>query len=245
MVEWETLRGKVTAYPEGEQKGLVEVSVGAYDKERDKIFARVKQSMTGVYWLPEIGDVVEVEVPSRPGYEARIIHIHRPAGDEQTKVCWTQKNEIKQLKTQSGHTVTLDDTQDKTALTLHTAGGLELKMEDEKRTVTVKAADAEQPVLLLDMEKDEITLSAGKKICIQCGGAKIEIDKSGNITIAAKGKLDVSAQEISVAAKGKLTAKGQQVDVSGAMTAKFSGKSQLELSSSGVTQVKGSMVKLN
>ena len=112
MAEREILRGKVLSYPAEENKGLVEVSIGAYDKDGDTVYARVEQSMSGVYWLPEIGDVVEVELPAHPGGEARIIHIHRPGGDEQTAACWTEKNDIKQFLTRSGHRVTLDDTKD-------------------------------------------------------------------------------------------------------------------------------------
>lgn len=245
MTEREVLRGKVTSYPADNDKGLVEVSVGAYDEENDAIYARVEQSMSGVFWLPEIGDVVEVELPGIPGGEPRILHVHRPEGDEQTGTCWTEENNIKQLLTRSGNRVTLDDTQDAAAITLHTSGGLELKLEDKPQTVTLRAEGADEPVLLLDMKNDEIKLAAGKKLTVTCGGASIAFDSSGNISIEAKGKLALSGQEIDLDAKGKLAAKGQQAEVTGSMAAKVSGQSQLELSSSGVTQVKGSMVKLN
>ena len=87
MAERELLRGKVTSYPADSDKGLVEVSIGAYDQENDTIYARMGQSMSGVYWLPEIGDVVEVELPGRPGGEPRIVHIHRTGEDAQTGAC--------------------------------------------------------------------------------------------------------------------------------------------------------------
>lgn len=245
MTEREILRGKVTSYPSESDKGLVEVSVSAYDKEGSTVYARMEQSMSGVYWLPEIGDVVEVELPDAPGGEPRILHIHRQSGDKQTGACWTEENNIKQLLTRSGHCITLDDTQDETSLTVHTAGGLELKLEDKPKTITVRAGDRDEPVLLLDTEHDEIRLAAGKKLTITCGGASITFDSSGNLSIAAKGKLALSGQEATLEAKTKLAAKGQQAEVTGSMTAKVSGQSQLELSSSGITQVKGSMVKLN
>lgn len=245
MAEREVLRGKVTSYPTDSDKGLVEVSIGAYDEENDTICARVGQSMSGVYWLPELGDVVEVELPGAPGGEPRILHIHRPEGDEQTGACWTEENNIKQLLTRSGHCVTLDDTQDAAAVTVHTSGGLELKLEDKPQTVTLRAEGADEPVLLLDMKNDEIKLAAGKKLAITCGGASITFDSSGNLSVQAKGKLTLSGQEIDLDAKSKLAAKGQQAEVTGSMAAKVSGQSQLELTSGGITQVKGSMVKLN
>lgn len=245
MAEREILRGRVTSYPGDSDKGLVEVSIGACDGENDAVYAQVGQSMSGVYWLPEIGDVVEVELSGAPGGEPRIVHIRRPAGDGQAEMCWTEENNIKQFLTRSGHCVTLDDTQDAAAVTVHTAGGLELRLEDKTQTVTLRAAEADEPVLLLDMKNDEIRLAAGKTLAITCGGASISFDSSGNLSIQAKGKLALSGQEIALDAKGKLSAKGQQAEITGAMAAKVQGQSQLELSSNGITQVKGNMVKLN
>ena len=245
MPEREILRGRVTAYPGEKDKGLVEVSVGAYGQENDTVYARVEQSVSGLYWLPEIGDVVEVALPALPGYEPGIVHVHRPEGDRQTAQCWTEKNDRKQFLTRSGHCVTLDDTQDQTAVTIHTAGGLELTLEDKPQTATLRGKGSDTPVLLLDMEKDEITLVAGKKLTIACGGASITFDNSGNIQIKAKGTVEVSGQDISVSARNKLEAKGQQAEIAGAMAAKVSGQSQLEISSGGVTQVKGGVIQLN
>ena len=245
MAEREILRGKVLSYPAEENKGLVEVSIGAYDKNGDTVYARVEQGMSGVYWLPEIGDVVEVELPAHPGGEARIIHIHRPGGDEQTAACWTEKNDIKQFLTRSGHRVTLDDTKDRTAITIHTSGGLELKLEDETQTVTLCAVEKETPVFQLDVKNDTIKLSAGKELTLSCGGASITFDSEGNITVKAKGTLDMSGKEIKASATQKAAVKGQSIEVSAAQSAKVEGKGKLGLTSSGVTQVKGSMIKLN
>ena len=245
MNECDLLRGKVTAHLGDKEKGLVEVSLGGYDREQDKLHARVEQSMSGVYWLPELGDVVEVLVPRTPGYEARICHVRRPEGDAQAEDCWTEKNDLKQLRTRSGHTITLDDTRDKSGILIRSAGGLQCRMTDESQTVEIKGKDADAPALCLDMKKGEISLSAGKKFTIACGGATVTIDSGGNVAIKAKGKLELSGREIALNAQSKLTAKGQQVEIAGGMSAKITGQTQLQLSSSAVTEVKGSMIKLN
>lgn len=235
MAECEILRGKVLSYPAEKNKGLVEVSIGAYDKSGDTVYARVEQGMSGVYWLPEIGDVVEVELPTHPGGEPRSIHIHRPGEDEQTGACWTEKNDVKQFLTRSGHRVTLDDTKDHTAITIHTSGGLELKLEDEAQTVTLCAAEKETPVLLLDVKNDAVRLSAGKELTISCGGASIAFDSDGNITVKAKGTLDMSGKDVKVSATQKSAVKGQSVELSGTQSVKVEGKGQLDLTSSGMT----------
>lgn len=118
-------------------------------------------------------------------------------------------------------------------------------MEDKPQLVTLRKAEGKTPMLTLDFKNDAISVEAGKKITLSCGGATITIDDSGNISVAAKGKLELSGQEISLQAKTKLAGKGQQLELTGDVGAKLSGQSQVEVSSSGVTQVKGSMVKLN
>ena len=245
MAEREILRGKVISYPVEKDKGLVEVSIGAYAEECGAVYARVEQSMSGVYWLPEIGDVVEVELPSRPGGEPRIIHVHRPGGDAQTGACWTEKNDVKQFMTRSGHRVTLDDTGDQAAVTIHTAGGLELKLEDSPQVITVCAPEKETPVLRLDIKNDSIKLDAGKELTISCGGASISFDSGGNIAVKAKGTLDMSGRDVKISAANKAAVKGKNAELSADMGAKVEGRSQLDLTSSGIAQVKGGMIKLN
>lgn len=245
MPQQVVLRGKVSAYPTDNDKGLVEVKIGAYDAQNDTVLARVEQNMSGVYWLPEIGDAVEVALPQLPGYEARIIQVHRQAQNQQVNDCWTQNNDRKQFRTRSGHTFTLDDTEDNERVSLCTAGGLELVMEDQGQTVTLHTAEKEAPVLVLDMQNDEVQLAAVQKLTISCGEASIAFDSDGNITISAKGKLQLSGEEICVEAENNLTGQAQQVELTGSRSAALSGKNEMQVSSSGITQIKGKTVKLN
>lgn len=105
--------------------------------------------------------------------------------------------------------------------------------------------EKETPVFQLDVKNDTIKLSAGKELTLSCGGASITFDSEGNITVKAKGTLDMSGKEIKASATQKAAVKGQSVEVSAAQSAKVEGKGKLDLTSSGVTQVKGSMIKLN
>jgi len=245
MAEFEILRGKVLSYPGEKDKGLAEVAIGAYDGDGGTVYARVEQSMSGVYWLPEIGDAVEVELPTRPGGEPRIVHVHRPGEDGQTGACWTEKNDLKQVRTRSGHCITLDDAEGHTAVTVRTAGGLELRLEDEGQTVTLCAEGKEAPALRLDVKNDAVTLTAGKELTLSCGGASVTLDREGNVTVKAKGTLELSGRDVSAGATGRLKAKGQTAELTAAAGAKVDGGSKLELTAAGVTQVKGGMVKLN
>lgn len=243
----ELLRGKVTAYPqEDAQKGLVEVSIGAFDAEQAAVLARVEPPAGGVYWLPELEDAVEVEIPESPGYEARVLHVRRREGDAQVSACWTEQNDLKQIRTRSGHTFTFDDAQDAASIALRSAGGLELRLDDQAKTVTVKG-EGDTPSLTLEMdpEKGTASLAAGKALKLLCGGATVEIDSQGNISISTNGTLDVSAKDITLTSSGAFTAKGRDAKLSGGASAAVSGQTKLDLTSSGVTKLTGSMVKLN
>lgn len=245
MREQLILRGKVSAYPNEKNKGLVEVKIGALDAQNDTVLALVDQSMSGVYWLPEIGDAVDVALSSRPGSPARIIHIHRQPQDQQVSQCWTQHNDRKQLRTRSGHTLTLDDTQDGTQMSLKTAGGLELLLSDKEHTLTLHKDQKETPLLTLNTETDEVTLSAGQKLTIQCGQSRLTFDSKGNVTIHAEENLTLQGKNITWKAQGNLEGKGEQVTFRGSMGAKLSGENYAELHSGGLTQVQGKMVQLN
>lgn len=245
MSEQVVLRGKVSAYPADKDKGLVEVKISALDAQNDTVLARVEQSMSGVYWLPEIGDAVEVALPKMPGDEAHIIRVHRETQNQQVTDCWTQTNDRKQLRTRSGHTLTMDDTQDNGRVTLRTAGGLELEMEDEGQTISLRMGEKEEPVLVLDMKNEEVKLAAIQKLAISCGGASIAFDSDGNVTVSAKGKLHLSGQEICEEAQNKLVGQAKQLELTGTTSAALSGKNQVQVSSSGITQIKGKTVKLN
>lgn len=205
MNEYDLLRGIVTAYPDDTDKGLVEVTVGGYAEGRDTLLVRAEPSLTGVYWLPEIGDVVEIRAPRTPGGEAYLVRVRRPQGDPHTAACWTEKNDRKRIATRSGHTILLDDTRDKTAIRVQTAGGLQFCLEDETKTVTVRAAGAERPLLSLDMENDALCVTAGKRVTVVCAGAEVALDSEGNIRLRAREKLELAAKRITLAAEEKLT----------------------------------------
>lgn len=244
---WEQLilRGKVSAYPSEKDKGLVEVQVGALDTKNNTVLALVEQSMSGVYWLPELGDIVDVALSSRPGALPRVIHIHRKQQDQQVAKCWTAQNDRKQLRTRSGHTLTLDDTQDGAQVSLQTGGGLELLLSDQEHTIVLRKNQKETPLLSLNTETEEVTLSAGKKLTIQCGKSQLAFDSNGNITIHAAGDLTLQAKKISLNAQVNLEGKGEQISLHGSMGAKFSGGSKVEVDSSGIAQFKGKLIKLN
>ncbi len=112
-------------------------------------------------------------------------------------------------------------------------------------------------------ERLEISTNGGKQqiALVQKGDAAIEITSEGPLTVKAKkdvtvstgtGDVSISGQKVSIDAKSDLVLGGASVKVSAkgaaelsGASAKVAGQASAELSASGVTTVKGSMVKIN
>lgn len=215
MTGYETCLGRVSAYPAGEDQGKVEVQLPALEEGKDTLLASMGQGLSGEYWLPEIGDLVEVAMPQTLGGEPWIMRICRPGQDPQTQACWTENNDRKQLRTRSGHTLTLDDTQDKTSLLLQTAGGLKMKMDDETQSVRLDGPQEDQPFLVLDLGQGTIKLSAPKGLQLICGESVLELKEDGTVTISAAKNLVLQGKNITLKGESNLKLEGQKVTVAG------------------------------
>lgn len=244
MTQTEIFRGTVSAYPTGDDQGLVEVHIAALEAGKDTVLARVEHTLGGSYWLPEIGDAVEVELTELPGCVPVITRVCRPAQDAQTQACWTQNNDRKQLRTRSGHTLTFDDTQDHTAIRLQTAGGLKMDLDDATRCVRLSRQDQEQPFLMVDLQNGTIELSAPKRMRLLCGESSLCLEENGKVTLTAKADLSIQAKNISLEASDDLNAKGQQANVTGRSAAKVVGQSSMEFSSKGIAKFKVGMLEV-
>lgn len=238
MTQTETFRGTVSAYPAGDDQGLVEVHIAALEAGKDTVLARVGHTLGGTYWLPEIGDAVEVELTELPGCIPVVTRVCRPAQDAQTRACWTANNDRKQLRTRAGHTLTFDDTRDNTAIRLQTAGGLKLDLDDAVCCVRLGQQDQEQPFLVVDLHNGTIELSATRQVRLQCGESSLCLEENGNVTLTARADLNVKAKNISMEASEDLTAKGQQANVTGRSNATLVGQNGMEFSSRGVAKFK-------
>jgi len=111
----------------------------------------------------------------------------------------------------------------------------------ETRTVTKDRAVSARANDSLDVAK-KLTLSAGEQIVLKCGMAQIVLKQDGTVAISGKdvqlsgtAKASVDAAQVAVS--------GTQLDVKGTKTA-IQGSGTLDLSSSGVASLKGSLTKI-
>ena len=191
----------------------------------------------GFYALPEVGS--EVVVAFNMGDRNRPVVIGCIWSDKNKlpKGSATEKNTAKQLITKGGNEIVIDDTQDKQKITVKTKSGVGVMLDDEKKTLMLHDKDNKNSVLI-DSSKGVVTITADKKLELKVGGSDaVVIDGTGK-------KTTIKSTTVAVNADKDFQAKAQDLQISGTV-AKVEGKSSLELSSSGSTQLKGSIVKIN
>lgn len=218
------------------------VKVEYYLGEKGKMVSRWMSVMSpyvassaGMYFLPEIGSEVVIAFqmgrPDCPIVLGSLWSQSVPMPKEAPG----EKNPTKSLKTKGGHEILFSDEEKKESLTVTTPAGLSLSMDDEKKTVTVKDKDGKN-TWILNTEKGEITMNAEKKFILSIGGtAVLTVEansltgKSGTITWEGSQSLKLTGQTANLA--------GSQIQIKA--------DASLKAESGGMTEIKGSMVKVN
>ena len=183
----------------------------------------------GAFFHPNVGDIVAI------AYENG--DIHRPfvigslwVGDNKPPLTVQDgaNNEYK-LITPNKSFVDFSDEQGKEKITVSTPKNRQIVLDDENGEISV--TDGKTSIKIT--EKDGTAeINCDKKLVIKVGsGASVEIDgTSGAIKINANKEINISSAQITEKASG---------------TAEISANGSLDLKSSGIVTVKGSMTKIN
>lgn len=148
------------------------------------------------------------------------------------------------IETANGTKITIDDRQ-KTSVEMSTKTGTTFSLgkdgADEFTLMTNEGAQVQadkgggvtindsSKKLSVTMSKNKVDVKAGSDT-LSMGSGKIEINSSGDVSVTAKGNAKVDASQVEISAKTQL---------------KVAGKAQNEFGSdSGITDVKGSIVKI-
>jgi uncharacterized protein involved in type VI secretion and phage assembly len=183
--------GVVTNNKDPEKLGRIKVKFPWLSDADESNWARVSSPMAGplrgIFFLPEIDDEVLVV------FEHGLVHRPYVLGalwnktDKPPEGNADGKNNLRIIKSRSGHTITLDDTDGK-----------------EKITVLDKTGKNK---IEIDSSKNTITVLSDKDMAIQAGGNLSLASSGGNITIDCI-KLAVAAENIELKAsqQGKIEA---------------------------------------
>jgi Rhs element Vgr protein len=215
---------KLDADPEGQYK--IQVSIPVLQAETDGVWARLTKFYgsdgIGAFFIPEIGDEVVLGYfnndPSNPVILGSLYSSKRKAPYE-----LTADNFKKAIITKSKLKLEFDD--DKKIITIITPGNNQIVISDDGKSILLQDQTNNQ----VKLSESGITLDSPKDITITAKG-KISISATGNVEINAQADIKAGATNITHTANAGFTAKGN---------------ASAELSASGQTTVKGSMVAIN
>lgn len=236
------VQGTVVENNNKDYPGMVKVSFTIWEDGKNMIeWVRLLSPYTGKdygsYLVPEIDETVLIGFIGGSLKRPFLLGSLYPKDSKLVKDQFDKDNKNKVLSTKGGTLIAIDDTKDKSSLTIQTPKETKVVIEDEKETILVSDKDGKNKIFL-DLKKGELLLNAEKKITFKTGKASLEMDgNQGNITITGN-KVAVNAkQTLAMEGKTSTTVKG------GSLTAE--GKQGTTLKASGQLSISGAMVKIN
>lgn len=198
--------------------GRVKVTFPWLSDQDESHWARLAVPMAGpergVYFLPEVDDEVLV------AFEHGLIEFPYVLGalwngkDKPPESNDDGKNNMRTIKSRSGHVIRLDDTDG--------AEKIEIIAKGEKSTIVI---DAKDNTMSITSEKDltitssdgTLTLS-GKAVAITSTSDAITLESNAGVEVKATGDLKQSGNGVEVQANGKMDLKaGPQLNIKGGM----------------------------
>lgn len=188
-------------------------------------WARVVTPMAGnergIYFLPEIGDEVliafehgKVEYPIVIGSLWNGQDLPAQNNDD-------GENNIRQILSRSGHSLTFDDSEGEEKMKLESSTQHKFEFDDKAQTITIQSSGGNS--IVLDDNNQTMLIE-------DSGGNSIKME-SNKLTIKSSGDLIIEG--------------GMNVTIKAGASLKLEGSAGVELTSSAVTTVKGSLVKIN
>lgn len=233
------MTGKVVNNYDQDHLGMVQVEVAAYKEGLNasgwiRVAAPMAGKEKGMYFLPEVGDEVLIGFINNNVNFPCVIGCLWSNKETYPAEAVTEKNIIKKITTLSGHEIIFNEEKGKESLTIHTPKNLTIKLLDEDEKIAIQDEKGDN-ILSIDSKGGTIILKAKKSLVLE--SETIEIKASKDCKISAN-KINAAAQnEVAITGNSKVAAEGGQVDVNA--------KATLNLKSSGMANLKGSMVKIN
>ena len=190
----------------------------------------------GTYFLPEIGSTVVLgfnmgdrNMPIVLGCLWNDVN-KLPTGTA------AKENPKKQIRTKGENEILFSDEKKKQSIEVHTPGDLKIKLTDEKQNITISDKNSKN-LLEIKAKDGHVRIAAASKITLECGGTAVTIDGKAK-------KLTLKMNQIEITGSASVKVKGQSTNISGSMV-EVKSDANMTISAGAITQVKGSMVKIN
>ncbi len=208
-----------------DKQNRIQVSIPVLEAQTEGVWARLANyyasNQFGAFFIPEIGDEVVLGYfnndPSNPVILGSLYSSKLPP-----PYSLTAENNTKALVTRSKLKVELDE--DKKVITIITPSENQIVMSDDGKSILVKDQNNNK----IELNSSGITMDSPKDVTIKAGGS-VSISATRNVDIKATSNVSVKGMNITAKADVGFTGKG----------------SMAEVSASGITTIKGSLVMIN
>jgi len=217
--------GIVTDNKDPEKLGRVKVKIPVIDDQNSLDWARVATLMAGsgrgTLFVPEVGD--EVVVAFQMG-DIRMPIVIGALWNKQEKPPEGKddQNNIRKIRTRLGHEVIFDDTKGSGKLTIKTAEGHQMEIDEKAATIQLREKSGNNTITIKGGSANEIE--------IKSGASKITVNNKGDAELQTAKSVKIKAAQISIEASATLDLKASAA---------------LNLKCDGMVTVKGAMVKIN
>jgi len=240
--------GIVTNNRDPDGLGRIKVKFPTLHSNEESHWARLVSPMAGAgrgfEFIPEVNDEVLVAFEHDDSHRPFILGSlwngkDKPPEGSDKVVSSTGKVEKRIIRSRSGHTITLDDSDNGSKISIvDKTGKNSMEIDSQKNSLTIKAKD-----------KTEVKTEGGHKIVLDDTGGKIEVvDKTGNNSI----KIDAMQNSISIESATQLKLKAQmiQIEAGANMNIKSTGMMNIEsanttMKGNAMVTIQGGLVKIN
>ena len=200
----------------------------------------------GLFFTPEVDDEVLVAFEHGNINHPYVVGVLWNNTDKPPQgtgdILASDKKKVNQriIRSRSGHLIILDDTEGKEQIIIQD--------KTQKNSIVI---NSKENAMSIHAEGD-LTIEAGGKLIVKSqGDMSLESQAAGNIktqsdlVMEATGNSKLTGAQLALEGKSKSELKGAQVAVKGSGQTEVSASGQLALKSSGITQIQGSLVKIN
>ncbi|MAM30678.1 MAG: type VI secretion protein VgrG [Flavobacteriaceae bacterium] len=212
-------------YEDPDNQFRVQVEIPMLGAENEAVWARLAtfyaSNSFGAYFMPEVGDEVVLgfmnEDPRFPIILGSV-YSSKLASPETPD----ENNTIKTLVTKSK---------------------LQLKFDEEKKSITVLTPGGN--TMVFSDEDEAITITDQNNNKIEMNSSGISMESPSSINIKATEEVSIQGATISINGDQSISASGGTVDISADMSASLKGSAECAISSDGNLTAKGLMVMIN
>ena len=193
--------GIVSDNKDPEAKGRVKVTFPWREKRDESHWARIAVPMAGpevgTYFLPEVDDEVLVAFENGDIHYPYVVGALWNGQDPPPTNNESGTNDVRMIRTRSGHEVVLDDTENAGAVEIRTGAGHSIRLDDaagsEQITITDKS---EGNSISFDPNAGSVELRGGTTVSVSA--PTVELAGDGNVSVEAGGVLTLKGAMVKI-----------------------------------------------